>query len=169
MSKGALKLDPVVQQQLDRIEPSMHAPEALLYPCSARLKDGTVISCVYFVEPAIFRRLFLHDRPEDMPDMHWFYADQVASIEESPARLPAPFASEIYRAGQSGMGYFVFTVVFSRWSNREYVTGLPDFIDYPRGKGPLSVKSVLPHVGRRISKLVLHLPIHWCIFSREDT
>jgi hypothetical protein len=35
----------------------------------------------------------------------------VTQIADSPVRLPAELANQLYAAGESGMGYVVFTVV----------------------------------------------------------
>lgn len=162
MSQDTLKLDPALQLQLDRIEPSVFAPGVLLYPCSARLKDGTIRACVYFVEPATLKRLFLRDEPEAMPGLLWFSADQVASIEESPSRLPATFANEIYRAG-SHFGYHDFALLFSWWYRRDYVVGLVDFLEYPLFWGPSDVKKVILY--RRKGKPRPVPETHWCVFT----
>jgi hypothetical protein len=162
MSQDTLKLNPALQRQLDRIEPSRFAPDALLYPRAARLKDGTIRSCVYFVEPATLKRLFLHDEPEAMPGLLWFSVDQVASIEESPARLPAVFANEIYRSG-SRFGYHDFALTFSWWYRRDYAVGFVDFLEYPLFWGPADVKRVLLYRGKGKPRPVLQT--YWCVFS----
>jgi hypothetical protein len=38
--------------------------------------------------------------------------ENVAEVRDSPRRLPARFANELYQHGESGMGYTIFTVVF---------------------------------------------------------
>jgi hypothetical protein len=73
----------------------------------------------------------------------------VASLAESPSRLPPQFANELYKAGESGMGYTIFTIVFSDGSRQAYLTGnAVDFLEYPEGKGPQNVTALLPHEGR---------------------
>lgn len=97
----------------------------------------------------------------------------VVSIVESPSRLPASFATELYNGGESGMGYIVFTVVFKRTipflrQRKTYLTGnAVDFIAYPFGKRPKDVVSVLPHVGRRSAALVKSVQpkYYWCLYS----
>ena len=94
----------------------------------------------------------------------------IASVEDSPTRLPAVFANELYRAGESGMGYCLFTVIFksdNSWveSSQAYVTGdAVDFIDYPEGKGPKDVVRVLPHIGRE-SNYIDGPEYYWCLYS----
>jgi hypothetical protein len=39
--------------------------------------------------------------------------DEVAEVRDSPTRLPARFANELYQQGDLGLEYTIFTVVFS--------------------------------------------------------
>jgi len=71
--------------------------------------------------------------------------DDVISIFESPSRLPAAFANQVYAAGEFGMGYSVFTVIFKDESTQAYLTGnAVDFIDCPEGKRKRDIAKVLP-------------------------
>ena len=50
----------------------------------------------------------------------------------SPSRFPAGIANRIYRAGESGMGYYVFTLVFGDRSEVPCFTGdAVDFVKLP--------------------------------------
>ena len=70
-------------------------------------------------------------------------------IRESGSRLPPDIADQLYEAGESGMGYCIFTIVFDDGSRQAYATGnAVDFIDYPTNRGPQNVTAVLPHKGR---------------------
>ncbi len=70
----------------------------------------------------------------------------LAEARDSPARLPARFANKLYRHGESGLGYTIFTVVFADGEKQACVTGNAlDFIRYPHGKGPIDVVAVIPH------------------------
>src|SRR5579859_6387213 len=51
--------------------------------------------------------------PETDPGKRWVWIDDVKFVKESPNRLPVRFANELYRSGESGMGYTIFKVVFS--------------------------------------------------------
>jgi hypothetical protein len=87
--------------------------------------------------------------PEDDRGKRHIRIEDVLKVEESPTRLPAHFAKEIYKHGESGMGYTIFTVLFSDGSRQACVTGgAVDFVRYPEGKGPEDVIEVLPHKGR---------------------
>ena len=130
----AIELPEDVRRQLAEVEPSMDTYGVRLYPCSARLYNGTLLTCVYFVDAGSFKRLWGAARPEEVPGGKPSVSpDQVASVLECPLRLPARFANEIYRAGESGMGYFDFCLVFSWWCRRDYLVGnFVDFLEYPR-------------------------------------
>jgi hypothetical protein len=162
-----MTFSPVVQQQFASIEPTIAGSGDYRYPCSVDLKDGSQIDCVYVVGTSVFTGCAGLAHPSERPVYKWIQPDSIVTIQESPYRLPPRFAEEIYRAGESGMDYWVFTVVFSRWSKREYLTSTVDFIDYPSGKGPKDVKAVRPHVGRRLTKLKSHLIVYWCVLSDE--
>jgi hypothetical protein len=156
-----------LREQLARVEPSVAERGVRLYPCSAQLKNGTVLSCLYLLGQADFLRLTGFQRPDDAGERLWISPEDLVSIQESPMRLPAKFANQLYEAGESGMGYKFFTVVFSWWCRREYLQSRVDFIRYPPGTGPSKVKSVLPHTGRRDAK-VERIPepvFYWCVFS----
>jgi hypothetical protein len=71
---------------------------------------------------------------------------EIVRIDDSPHRLPARFADELSRFGESGMGYCVFTVTFRFGRRRTYISGnLVDFINYPLGTSPKTVTAVEPH------------------------
>ena len=72
-----------LRRQLDLIEPSVCQLGILLYPCSAELRDGTVLKCVYFVDSVAFRRLWGRERPEEVPGKRGLAPSQVAWIREA--------------------------------------------------------------------------------------
>jgi hypothetical protein len=76
-----------------------------------------------------------------------------ADIEQilvSRHRLSASHASRIYAAGESGMGYHIFAVVFWPFRRRYYVrASFVDFIEYPWGARPSHIIKVQPHVANR--------------------
>jgi hypothetical protein len=156
-----------LQRQLDAIEPSEVEPGHRIYPCSAQLNDGTVQKCVYFMTAATSMRLLGRNGPAAVPDRNWILEDEVASIGESPVRLPARFANKIYRAGESHYGCYTFALVFSRWLRRGYtVGGFVDFLEFPRGHGPSDVKEVLLAVGPIRATRACQVPDYrWCVCS----
>lgn len=164
MSSAAPRLTRTSKMQLELIEPSVYPSGAVLYPCSVRLTDGNICECVYLVEPTAFNQLFRGLEPESMPNLLWVQAQEVALIQESPARLPARFANKIYHAGEH-WGSHSFTLVFSWWCRSNYLVGeFVDFLKYPFGRQPSDVKDVLLY---RQNKHATPVPRHyWCVFSR---
>ena len=142
-----------VAEALKSIEPSRDG-ELTYYPCRAVLKSGEAFDTVYIVP----ERLYLKHwgvYPENDPGKRSLRMEDIARVEESPTRLPAEFANEIYRKGESGMGYTIFTVVFADGVRQACATGnAVDFIQYPIGKGPKDVVAVIPHEGKRNDSLV---------------
>lgn len=149
---------------LEAIEPSEFEPGARLYPCSARLTDGTVSECVYFITADTARRLFGPAGIEAVSGRHRIAVEEVSNVFVSPARLPAKFANQIYQAGETHYGCFTFTLVFSRWRREEYsVGGFIDFLPFPPGRGPSDVKEVFHHTRSiRASRVPEY---RWCVYS----
>ena len=117
-------------------------------PCSITLKDGRTLPCVYVVDAQIYINQW-GVWPEDDQGKQKVRIEEVSSIIESPLRLPARFANELYQAGESGMGYCLFTLVFFDGSKQAYVTGNAlDFVDLPSGKTQADIKAAIPHEGR---------------------
>ncbi len=99
-----------------------------------------------------------------MRTLLWIELRNVASIEESPSRLPAIFANRIYRAGDH-WGSHNFTLVFSWWCRRDYLVGeFVDFLKYPLGRRPADVKDVLLY--RRNTRPSDVPKVYWCVFSQ---
>ena len=136
-------LDPQLIAQLRQIEPSRDDGIAY-YPCRAQLHDGTHVDRVSVVDQAQFERLWGvgPERPTLAPS-------KLVSLQEAPMRLPKRFADQLYRAGESGMGYCIFTVRFQNGVSQAYSTGnVVDFPDFPPDLYPHDVIEVLPHQGR---------------------
>jgi len=156
---------PHVRNGLKTIEPS-RAGELIYYPCRAVLKSGEACDTVYIVSEEPYLKYWgVH--PENDPGKRWIRMEEIAEVQESPTRLPAQFANEIYRNGESGMGYTIFTVVFADGVRQVYATGGADFIRYPLGKGPKDVAAVIPHEGRRDDSLVKSPEWYWCLYSKQ--
>ena len=128
------------------------------------LHDGQTLDRVYIVAEAPYIRMW-GVYPEDDRGKKWIRIEDVASIAESPTRLPAKIANRLYEAGESGMGYTIFTVGFSDGTKQACAAGNAiDFIHYPENNGPKDVVSVKPHVGR--DRNPLPGPAYfWCIYS----
>jgi hypothetical protein len=94
-------------------------------------------------------------------------------IQSSPTRLPARFANDDYKAGESGMGYTFFTVVVRGGGQLPFVAGnAVDFPAWPADINPAEVTHVQPHVGRdsfrdrspTSSEQMANY--HWCLYSK---
>ena len=128
------------------------------------MKDGTDLVCVYVVPEVPYLKHWGVYPQHDRGKSHISLSD-VDALTESPSRLPARFANKLYKSGESGMGYTIFTVVFADGFRQACSTGnAVDFIRYPEGKGQVDVVDVLPHEGRR-SELVTCPDYDWCLFS----
>jgi|HubBroStandDraft_3_1064219.scaffolds.fasta_scaffold135644_2 hypothetical protein len=155
---------PDVREALKNIGPSRDG-ELVYYPCRAVLKSGEAFDTVYIVpEKPYVKHWGVY--PENDRGKRWIRMEDIAEVQESPTRLPAQFANEIYRNGESGMGYTIFTVVFADGVRQACATGnAVDFIQYPIGEGPKDVIAVIPHEGRRGDSLVKSPQWYWCLYS----
>ncbi|MFT5124837.1 MAG: hypothetical protein ACI97B_003475, partial [Verrucomicrobiales bacterium] len=100
----------------------------------------------------------------------WIHPDTVERIEPSRERLPANLASQLYAAGESGMGYEIFTIRMKDGSSHVFVTGnIVDFPDYPGSVDVDNVKDVHPHQGREESKRSYRQgrDFRWCFYVKE--
>src|SRR5579872_1166712 len=124
------ELPPELKQQLLAIESSKdHALEC--FPCDVVVKDGKRIDCVYLVSEIQYIR-YWGVFPEEDPGKRGLDVRQVLSVKEGRSRLPARFADKLYAHGESGMGYYIFTVMFDSGLRQAYLTGgAVDFIPYP--------------------------------------
>ena len=155
---------PHIRESLKAIEASGDG-DLVYYPCQAVLKSGEALDTVYIVsEKPYLKHWGVY--PENDQGKRWIRMEDIAEVRESPSRLPAKFAKEIYRNGESGMGYTIFTVVFADGVRQACVSGNAiDFIQYPTGKGPNDVVAVIPHEGRRDDSLVNSPEWYWCLYS----
>ncbi|HTU51936.1 MAG TPA: hypothetical protein VMF56_15195 [Acidobacteriaceae bacterium] len=140
--------------------------ELWYFPCRVTLRDGKVLDTVY-IEPEMPYMRSWGVYPEDDRGKRSVKIEDVVTVEDSPARLPARFANQIYDHGESGMGYTIFTIVFSDGDQQACSTGgAVDFIRYPNGKRPNDVAAVLPHEGRNAQQ-VRAPDWYWCLYSGE--
>lgn len=153
-----------IRARLVGIEPSRDG-ELLYYPVRVVLKSGDILDTVYIVSEKPYLK-YWGVYPEADRGKRWIRIEDVAQVEDSPTRLPARFANEIYQQGESGMGYTIFTVVFADGHKQACVTGnAVDFIRYPPGKSPKDLVAVIPHEGRRDDSLVKAPEWYWCLYS----
>ena len=93
---------PHIREALKIIEPSRDG-ELVYYPCRAVLKSGEACDTVYIVSEEPFVKHW-GVYPENDPGKRWIRMEGIAEVRESPIRLPAQFANEIYRSGESRWG-----------------------------------------------------------------
>ena len=137
----------------------------IYHPCSVRLKSGVHVDCVYFAEAARWYEMW-GIWPEADRGKFAISLDDVDSIEPSPSRLPVEFAEKLYAAGESGMGYTIFTVVFADGARQAYGGGNAiDFVDYPLFQSAETVVDVLPHAGSDDLKIKNAPKYFWCLFA----
>jgi hypothetical protein len=158
------KLPGALDDQLRRIPPSRDG-ELQYYPCQVILRDGRSSDRVYVVEYGPYIRKWGVTPGQD-PGKAEVRVEELTGITESPSRLPASMANRLYQAGESGMGYCVFTVVFRDGSRRVFVSGnAVDFIEYPEGFTPQDVLDVIPHAGRQDPTQFDAPGNAWCLYD----
>jgi hypothetical protein len=157
-------LPSALREQLDRITPS--SSNGIRYwPVQVVLKDGTKHPCVYFANAAEYIRNW-GVWPSDDSAKREIQSEKVETISESDCRLPARLADEVYRAGESGMGYTVFEIVYKDGAKSAHVTGnAVDFVSFPAGRKPTDIATVILHAGREVRPLMQSPEYAWCLFS----
>ena len=147
-------------QQLSNIPQT----DNLYFPCRATLVDGSEIDYVYLAEASVWYKRW-GVWPEEDDGKRSLDLMLVDSLKDSPSRLPAEFAQQLYSAGESGVGYTIFTVEFSDGSKQAYhAGGAIDFVRYPLGQGPETVTTVYPHEGRTDNPV--GVPDYlWCLYN----
>jgi hypothetical protein len=153
-----------LESQLSVIEPS-HDNGIKYYPCVVTLDDNSIVDGVYIVNAQEYINIW-GVWPDEDSGKREVDLKRVIKIENSRNRLPPHIADEIYTAGESGMGYCVFTLLFNDGSRHAYVTGnAVDFIQYPNGKSSGDIKRVLPHEGRDKADENSHFDYYWCLYG----
>jgi len=132
------------------------------------LNDGTERDWIYVAEAYPWFKSW-GVWPEDDPGKHSLSLDAIANLRESPTRLPPDIADQIYEAGESGMGYCLFTLRFRDGSEHAFATGnAVDFPILPDGKSPDEIISVTPHGGRNATSRFEMRPYLWCLYSSDE-
>ncbi len=121
-------------RQLDAIEPGVWGT-----PCAVFLLDGRAL------DPCL-----CWENPRFSDAGNWINPDDVALLRESPSRMPARFARMLREAGESGMGYHIYTVELCDGKSFVHVSGnlVIDLLDLPAGFTQRHVVGVRPHEGR---------------------
>lgn len=92
---------------------------------------------------------------------------EIADLEESPYRLPPALASALYRAGESGMGYYSFTMIMRDGRQIPCVTGdAVDFPCLPPGTTFRDVLDVRPDIRANTSPARMPAPsYYWSLYQ----
>src|SRR5690242_4336614 len=104
------KLPIELKHQLAMIEPSTPSGENSLriYPCAGRLRDGTRLERICLVAEFPFVQFaYAGAASVELPQNQVSIKD-IVQLTESPHRIPARFANQLYEAGETGMGYTSF-------------------------------------------------------------
>ncbi len=164
------EIDKELLKQLMQIEPSKFW--GMEYrPCKVFLKDGNVAEHIYVCEANMYIKTW-DVWPEDDKGKKYISIQDVTKIEESKRRIPARLANKMYQAGESGMGYCIFTLVLKDGRKLPYLTGnAVDFVDLPPEVMPDMILDILPHQGReffqkKTSDLYTQgAKYYWCLYS----
>lgn len=81
------------------------------------------------------------------PDLPQICASEVIAVEESPFRLPVQLANEAYQHGETGMGYWVFTLRLNDARELHYLADGPsvDFPAFPPDVTPEMIRGIRVH------------------------
>lgn len=153
-----------LQQQLANISPSHDEYGMYYYPCEVELKDGLILENVYFSDIESYLQHW-GDLPGEDKARYAVMIEKVATIKESPNRLSVHLANKLYKAGESGMGYCVFKIVYDDGTELDVATGnAVDFVPSPDGLNTANVVDVLPHEGSR-DQFVKGPKYYWCLYE----
>lgn len=154
-------------EQLLSVEPSCDIsmePNLGYRPCRVRLADGATHDRVYVQEARPWVDVWGVWPDEDSGKDEIRLSD-VVEISSSPMRLPPHLATKIYDAGESGMGYCIFTLVLADGRRLSCVTGnAVDFVDLPQGVTPADVVDLLPREGSR-DHYAESSSYAWCLYE----
>ena len=133
-------------------------------PCRVTLMDGRVLDHVVLAEAEPYF-VYWGVWPDEDPGKKWIPIEEVEALEESPVRLPPRLADKMYEAGESGMGYCIFTLTLSDRRTFACLTGnLVDFPFLPEGVGSGMIVDLLPHAGREEGPR-RGPDYFWCLYS----
>jgi len=160
---GVPKIPIPLQSQLANIIPSRDS-QMEYFPCRVVLNSGAVFDNVYIADITKYLKV-RGILPSLDSDKKSISINDIAKIDESPNRLPARFANKLYKAGESGMGYSIFTIVFKDGNQMPIVTGnAVDFVNLPNGYTNNDIVDVIPHEGRNANPK--HGPEYiWCLYE----
>ena len=153
------------KEQLLKVPPSKDS--VMEYrPCQVTLKNGEVKDYIYVVEENSYIRMW-GVMPDDDSGKSYILIEDVENITSSPSRLKSELANKLYEAGESGMGYIIFKVIFDNGQTLDVSTGgAVDFIPIPNGLTAENIKDVLPHEGSR-KNYTPGPDYYWCLYKGD--
>ena len=157
----------VLKSQWEAVTASYNRDLITYRPCQIQLNNGEILDAVYVIGVqeylnvwGIWLDLDYEKRQVDLA--------KVVKISESPLRLPPEIANKIYAAGESGMGYHVFTLVFRDGSNQPVRCGnAVDFVKLHQDKTMTDIVDVLPHKGLDEATAEATIDYYWCLFEER--
>jgi hypothetical protein len=133
-------------------------------PCQVTLKNGATFDNVYVQEEQSYLKMW-GVFPNADPGKRYLLIEEVLKIRESPNRLRPELANKLYQAGESGMGYLFYKLVFNNWQAIDVCTGnAVDFVPLPEGLSSENIMEVLPHQASREDFVTAPL-YYWCLFK----
>jgi hypothetical protein len=135
-------------------------------PCQVTLKNGETFDNVYIQEEQSYLAIW-GVMPDADPGKRFLSIEDVVEIRESPNRLHPNLADKLYEAGESGMGYCLYQLVFDNGEIMDVCTGnAVDFVPLPAGLTTKNIKDVVPHQASR--KNFVNTPkYYWCLFKGD--
>ena len=109
-------------RQIQKILPSGDGRQESYRPARVVLRDGKQLDYVCMIEASSYIQTW-GVWPEDDSGKEQVSFDDIVSIEESSSRLPPAIANKLYKAGESGMGYCIFTLVFDDGTEQVCTSG----------------------------------------------
>lgn len=141
------KITDNLYKQLITIEPSIDG-NFRYYPCRVILANGESVDKVYVEEENSYIDIW-GIYPDEDPGKNFISIEQVKQIMETPYRLASILANKIYGAHETGMGYYVFTLVMKNGDKLPFVAGgALDFLDLPPNYSYEDIVDALPHIGK---------------------
>jgi hypothetical protein len=166
-------IKPSLLDQLMRVEPSDDGT-VKYRPCRVALKNGQSLDRVYVVDAESYIKMW-GVFPEDDKGKNSIAIDDVTQIESSRLRLPPRLANKMYHAGESGMGYCLFTLVLKDGRRLPYITGnAVDFPNLPQDVTTEMIVDLLPNVGREffqsktIDPMTRGAEYYWCLYRKPE-
>ncbi len=153
------------REQLVKVTPSKDG--LMEYrPCQVMLKNGLRLDNVYIQEEQSYIRTW-GVMPDADAGKRYILIEDVIEIKESSCRLQPELANKIYDAGESGMGYCLYKLVFDDGQSIDVCAGnAVDFAPLPEGLTTKNIKDVLPHEGSR--NMCVNAPeYYWCLFKSD--